>query len=127
METVRYTCHNAVITEAAYPGPVTVPLTGRRGTTSAGGSQASAGAELCPDGLGVLAERRDPAHDRVSPGDLGRRQQRADLPAGRADGPPAVPGKQLRVAGQLRGGAQPGVRDPSRLKRLAHLSGGPAG
>ena len=60
------------------------------------------------------------------PADLDGRQQRVDLAARRADGPPAVAGAQLRMAGELLGGAQPGAGDPGRLERVADLVGGAA-
>src|SRR6201996_9842583 len=67
--------------------------------------------ELRADGLGVLAKRGHRAHDRRDAGHLDRRQERADLAAGRADGAPAVPGEELRVFREVRRGAQPRIRD----------------
>src|SRR5207302_2406364 len=84
---------------------------------------------LCVAKLGqqcarMLAERRDRAHLRLEPREVERWLKRLDRPRGRADARPAVAGRELRMAPEIRHAVQPRIGDAGGIELVDHLARG---
>ena len=113
-------CH--VPADRASAGNLVAPLCllylsrSRPGLSALGGQ-----AQLRADRLGLLAERGDGAHHRLAAQHVHRRQQCPDRAARRVHLAPPAPRAQLRMVGELRGRAQPGIRDARLVQRGGQL------